>query len=329
VRVDPSTSRMAVLSFPRDLWVEISGTGSRQRINSAYRRDDPQRLVDTIYENFGVGIDHFIQVDFCAFKTLVDAVGGIAVPFEFPARDENTGLNVPTTGCFTFDGEHALAYVRSRKYQYENPPGSGEWEDDGTSDLGRISRQQDFLRRVLSAVLSAGPFNPSVASGLFEVAEEYVVTDDELSPQKLLEFAGVMRDVQPGAIPTYQIEASPRTIGGASVLEPEIAGQNMQAVLALFRGESSLEAAPEQVFSSTTVAGARPGASADTTDAGGDGVVDTTEADESFDDEAATTGATASGTGVEDPSVTTAPPIEGAPDSNTAGIVPPRDVECP
>ncbi|MFV0309573.1 MAG: LCP family protein, partial [Desertimonas sp.] len=248
VRVDPSTSRLAILSFPRDLWVEIAGTGSQQRINSAYRRDDPQRLVDTIYENFGIGVDHFIQVDFCAFKTLVDAVGGVAVPFEFPARDDNTGLNVPSTGCFTFDGEHALAYVRSRHYEYENPPGSGEWDQDGTSDLGRISRQQDFLRRVLSAVLSKGPLNPSVAGGLLEAAQKYVVTDPGLSPQRLMEFAGVLSEVEPGSIPTYQIEARPRTIGGADVLVPEIEGDNMQSILALFRGESSLGEAPDQIL---------------------------------------------------------------------------------
>ena len=76
-RVDPAAERVAVLSFPRDLYVTIAGTGNRARINSAYRRDEPQRLIDTIYENFGVGIDHFIQVDFCTFKTLVDAVGGV------------------------------------------------------------------------------------------------------------------------------------------------------------------------------------------------------------------------------------------------------------
>ena len=119
MRVDPSTKRAAVLSFPRDLWVKIAGRNSNNRINSAYVRDDPTRLLGTIYNNFGIEVDHFIQIDFCAFKTIVDGLGGVAVPFEYPARDKNTGLNVPTTGCFTFDGDHALAYVRSRKYQYQ------------------------------------------------------------------------------------------------------------------------------------------------------------------------------------------------------------------
>ena len=78
-RVDPANHRIAILSFPRDLYVTIAGSGNRSRINSAYQRDQPQRLIDTIYQNFGVGIDHFIQVDFCTFKTLVDAVGGVTV----------------------------------------------------------------------------------------------------------------------------------------------------------------------------------------------------------------------------------------------------------
>ena len=255
-RVDPAAGRVAVLSFPRDLYVTIADSGNKSRINSAYRRDEPQRLIDTIYENFGVVADHFIQVDFCTFKTLVDAVGGVTVPFEYPARDPNTGLNVPTAGCFTFDGDHALAYVRSRKYEYEDPPGSGDWHDDGTSDLGRISRQQDFLRRTLSSVLAKGLLNPSVAGGLIEAATSGdVVTDSGLSPAKLLEFAGVLRDVEPVAIPTYQIEAEPRRASGADVLEPRIDGDNMQAVLAMFRGETSLAEAPEQVFETTPTDG--------------------------------------------------------------------------
>ena len=252
LRVDPAASRVAVLSFPRDLYVTIAGAGNRARINTAYRRDEPQRIIDTIYENFGVGIDHFIQVDFCTFKTLVDAVGGVSVPFVYPARDEGSGLQVTEPGCFTFDGDHALAYVRSRHYEYEDPPGSGNWESDPSSDLGRISRQQDFLRRTLSSILVKGLLDPSVARGLIESATGGdVVTDPGLSLAKLMEFAGVMRNVQPGSIPTYQIEASGREVNGASVLEPQIDGDNMQAVLAMFRGETSLADAPVQVFETT------------------------------------------------------------------------------
>jgi len=296
LRVDPAAKRVAVLSFPRDLYVTIAGSGNRARINSAYRRDEPQTLIDTIYENFGVGTDHFIQVDFCTFKTLVDAVGGVTVPFEFAAKDPNTGLNVPEPGCFTFDGDHALAYVRSRKYQYEDPVGSGEWKTDGTSDLGRVSRQQDFLRRTLASVLAKGLLNPSVARGLIESATGGdVVTSSELSLAKLMEFAGVLRDVQAASIPSYQIEAVGKEIGGASVLEPRIEGDNMQAVLAMFRGETSLADAPVQSFDPTTTPAPRP-----------------------------------DGAPTSDPATaTTAPPAElTGPEEYNVGIVPPRDVQC-
>ncbi|MGH9272467.1 MAG: LCP family protein, partial [Ilumatobacteraceae bacterium] len=305
-RVDPAASRVAVLSFPRDLYVTIAGSDNRARINTAYRRDEPQLLINTIYENFSIGIDHFIQVDFCTFKTLVDAVGGVTVPFEYPARDEGSGLEVLQTGCYTFNGDHALAYVRSRKYEYEDPPGSGNWERDVTSDLGRISRQQDFLRRTLASVLSKGLLDPSVARGLIESATGgNVVTDPGLSVAKLMEFAGVMRDVQPGGIPTYQIEAVGReTTSGADVLEPQLDGDNMQAVLAMFRGETSLGEAPVQEFATTTTPDTRPGATPATSS--------TTST---------TVAAASSGT-------TLPPPPDGAPEENTFGIVPPRDETC-
>jgi LCP family protein required for cell wall assembly len=302
-RVDPAADRVAVLSFPRDLYVKIAGSNSRSRINSAYRRDDPQRLINTIYQNFGIGIDHYIQVDFCTFKTLVDAVGGVTVPFAYPARDPNTGLDVPTTGCYTFNGDHALAYVRSRHYEYEDPPGSGNWKEDPTSDLGRISRQQDFLRRTLSSVLAKGFLNPSVARGMISAATGgNVVTDNNLTLAKLMEFAGVLRDVKPDNIPSYQIEAVGRTIGGAAVLEPRIDGENMQAVLAMFRGDTSLADAPVQSFEPTTPAPTRTEAST-------------------------ATGATVPPTTPAAPATTAAAPT--GPAENNIGIVPPRDVECP
>jgi LCP family protein required for cell wall assembly len=323
LRVDPEADRVAVLSFPRDLYVDIAGSGSKSRINSAYRRDDPQRLIDTIFEDFGVSIDHYIQVDFCAFKTLVDAVGGVEVPFEYPARDANTGLNVTAPGCFTFDGEHALAYVRSRHYEYEETPGSGDWQEDPSSDLGRISRQQDFIRRTLSSILDEGPLNPRVARGLIRAATEYVVTDRNLTAVRMLEFAGVMNDVDPASILTYQIEASDRNVNGAAVLVPNTDGENMRAILAMFRGETSLADAPTQVFDDTTTAVPRGSTTT---------VAPAVSADVSASN-ASTTVASAPET-----TAGTAPPADEAvvessappdgPQQNQVGIVPPRDVTC-
>jgi LCP family protein required for cell wall assembly len=248
-RVDPGTSQVAVLSFPRDLWVTIDGKATQQRISSVYERDNPQRLIDTIYDNFGIVTDHFLQVDFCAFKTLVDAVGGVTIPFSTALRDESTGLAVPGPGCYTLDGDHALAYVRSRKLETSTP--GGDWIVDPTADLGRISRQQDFMLRTLDQLVDSGAFEPGVVARLLETVSEYIVTDPDLTPHRMLELAGVLSQGDPATIATFQIEAAAKTIQGNAVLEPRLDSANMRAILAVFRGESASAGTTEGASEST------------------------------------------------------------------------------
>ena len=250
MRVDPSSRQAAVLSFPRDLWVKIPGKG-KGRINSAYIRNDYTLLAQTIYDNFDIEVDHYIQVDFCAFKRIVDAVGGVTVPFKTRILDKNVGLDI-AAGCHTFSGDEALAYARSRhlKWMDEN----GKTHEDGTSDLGRISRQQDFLRRTLQAALDKGVFNPGVARALIESLQTDIVTEAGFSVNDMLKFAGVLHDVDPSGIRTYQIEASGMMVSGNAVLDPRIKGDNMVAILTIFRGQAPLAGAPEQAFETTTTA---------------------------------------------------------------------------
>jgi len=69
-RVDAAGERVDLLSLPRDLWVPIAGTGQRQRINTAYG-EGRQQLIDTIEQDFGLAINHYVEVDFSGFKQLV------------------------------------------------------------------------------------------------------------------------------------------------------------------------------------------------------------------------------------------------------------------
>jgi LCP family protein required for cell wall assembly len=272
MRVDPTTSQAAVLSFPRDLWVKIPGKG-KNRINSAYVKDDYSLLAQTLYDNFGIFIDHYIQVDFCAFKRIVDAVGGVAVPFETPIIDKNVGINITEAGCHTFSGDEALAYVRSRHLKWVDE--NGQAHEDAASDLGRISRQQDFLRRVLQSALDKGLFDPAVAQALIKSLQTDIVTEKGFTLNDMLKFAGVMHDVDPAGINTYQIEASRLIVSGNDVLEPKVTGENMQSILAIFQGKTSLSGAPVQVFETTTTS-AGPGGTTSTTTTTIAGVVTTT-----------------------------------------------------
>ncbi len=262
IRLDPATQRSAVLSFPRDLWVKIPGHGT-QRINGAYRRDEPQLLIDTIQAEFDVPIDHFIQIDFCAFERLVKAIGGVSVPLQYPVRDDSTGLNVLEAGCHSFDGDEALKYVRSRHFEYMDA--NGEWHEDPSSDLGRIARQQDFLRRTLTAALKQGILKPKIISSLYASYRDDIVIDTGMTIDKMIEFVGVVRKVTASAIRTYQIEATGKRISGNAVLVWHKDSDNMQAILNIFRGLAPLADAPEQAFESTTTSSTLPRTTATTT----------------------------------------------------------------
>jgi LCP family protein required for cell wall assembly len=314
-RANPKTNELAVLSFPRDLYVEFP-SGRKNRINAAFKRDDPSELQEVLNLNFGVQIDHYIQIDFCAFRRLVQAVGGVEIPFQFPARDKPSNGNPPLflveqTGCVNLDGDTALAYVRSRHYQDEDPPGSGDWTSDPTSDFGRITRQQDFLRRVLAKVIDEGLYDPDVARALITANRNYIVTDPDLTVRRMLEFANALKNFDPAAVTTYRIDSSSHTTSdGAQVEIPQIKGDNMKAILAVFRGEATLASAPEQQLATTTTA--RPGTTTPSTTQ-------------------STTPATAPADAEEDTADSTGPtttlPVVAA-EENNVGVAPDRSVTC-
>jgi LCP family protein required for cell wall assembly len=157
LRVDPRDGSAKLLSIPRDSRVSVAPDGGMARINSAIAgADGPQNLVQTIKRNFGISIDNYVEVDFQSFRDLVEVLGGVPVYFATPVRDTNTGLIVATPGCVMLDPTQALAYaLPAFEYQVD-----GDWETDGTGDLGRITRQQDFIKRSLRRASDKGIRNP-------------------------------------------------------------------------------------------------------------------------------------------------------------------------
>jgi LCP family protein required for cell wall assembly len=219
VRVDPRAGTIDMVSFPRDLWLPIARTDGRERINTAYSFDDgPQRLIDTIKQNFGIDINHYIEVDFASFKGVVDAVGGIPMYFDRAMRDRNSGLVVESAGCVTLDGTQALAFTRARHLQYLDS--RGNWVDDPTGDLGRISRQQVFMRELVDrAAASTDGYDLKTMNDLLSSIAPNLNVDEGLDPGKLInlpkqfkEFAG--ENLRTHTLPVEQFE----TAGGASVL---------------------------------------------------------------------------------------------------------------
>ena len=237
LRIDPAAHRAAILWFPRDLWVAVPGRGD-QRITSTYLREDSTLLAQTIYDNFGVTVDHHIQIDFCAFTHIIDAIDGIAIPFIAPVQDRHVGLEIPAAGCHTFDGDEALAYMRSRHLQQLDADGT--WQEDPTGDFGRIARQQDVLRRVLATALERGLLEPDVARALIEALQTYVVRDRNLTIDDLLSLADALRHLDREGSVQYQVDSTAVAIGGNIVLRPLIDTPEMRSILATFRGEAAL-----------------------------------------------------------------------------------------
>jgi LCP family protein required for cell wall assembly len=240
--VDERSGGVALLSLPRDLWVEIGDTGRESRINQAFLVGGPATLIDTIEGQFDIPIHHYVNVDFAGFQGLVSAVGSVDVYFETPARDWNvnarpeprsqTGFLMETAGCQSLDPGTALAYVRSRYYQTQAE--DGRWVTDPTSDLGRIRRQQDFLRRVLKRAIDLGARNPFVLRDLIDTGLENVAIDQALTPQLLLDLGMAYRGFDPDQLQTYSFPAVDGQVGRNRVLLPQV--DQADGLLELFRG---------------------------------------------------------------------------------------------
>ena len=233
-RIDPRTNEARILSFPRDLWVDIPGHG-RQRINTAiqYGADGgPSLLIKTIKENFGIDVNHYLQVNFAGFKSLVKQIGGVYVYISTPVRDFRSGLNQPTAGCVLLDQDQALAYARSRHLQYQKD--NGRWVGDPTSDLGRIKRQQDFTRRVIERAISKGAKNPATLAKMVNTGAKSLTLDPFTKPKDLINLGRAFKSYDPQTLVTDNLPVTDAVRGGAQVLD--LIEADAEPILAQYRG---------------------------------------------------------------------------------------------
>ena len=240
IRVNPIDNQAAVISFPRDMWVTQAGSTRRGRINTNFDKKNPNRLIRTIKENFGISVDHYVNIDFCAFKEVIDAVGGVRVPFANKARDKRTGFKVLKANvCYTFEGDLALAYMRSRHYQWYDPA-LQKWRTDPSSDWGRIARQQDFMRRLVKKALDKARSNPRVATGILNAALKNVITDDRLNALTVLQLGQAMKNFDANTMGSYTMPGIGQVVDKASVIMPDFESEESKKILSVFQGKASL-----------------------------------------------------------------------------------------
>src|SRR5690606_2188475 len=195
VHVSDSPRRVTVISFPRDLMLEVpsctreDGTEasamSKQQLNSLYAHAGLSCVAKTIGEVSGFPVGFAAKLSFDGVIEMTNAIGGVDVCVAEPGlSDEHTGLNLPA-GIHTVQGLDALQFLRTRH-------GVGD-----ESDLARISNQQQYMSRLAKKILSADVLgDPAAVLRLANAVAENIVPSEELSdPLRLAQLALAIRGV--------------------------------------------------------------------------------------------------------------------------------------
>ena len=255
LHVDPAEQRAAIISVPRDLYVPIANTSFSDRVNAAFALGGPDQLVATVQRALGITIHHYVQVDFSGFKDIVDTVGGVTMYVPYPARDSGSGLDLGRGGCWELDGNKGLSWVRSRQMEFLI---NGTWQADGRGDLGRIERQQDFIRRMMKKALSSGISNPLQLNRLIGVGVRDVTFDSALSTKDLTALGRRFSSLDPDKVVLRTLPTDPADIDGKSVLKLQTA--QAKPMIDLLNGKAAIDGTPTTVAGPTTTApaGAKP-----------------------------------------------------------------------
>jgi LCP family protein required for cell wall assembly len=146
VSVNSSKNTVSLLSFPRDLYVNIPYWGM-DRINTVMVRGGFPLMSDTMQSNFGFKPDYYVMTNFNGYKNIIDSLEGIDVNAAQPLYDkcdlpnqDKYGKCTVQPGVVHMDGETALWYVRSRY---------------SSSDFDRMRRAQEEIQGVFNKILTA------------------------------------------------------------------------------------------------------------------------------------------------------------------------------
>ena len=224
VMLDTDNKDVSLLSVPRDTRVKIPGYGW-DKINHAFAFGGHKLTQETTEQLLGIRINNYVMIDFKGFKGLVDAIGGVDIEVEKPMSyyDEWDGFTIDLApGMQHMDGEKAIQYVRYR---------------DEEGDIGRIKRQQKFLRAVYDKVTSV-EIIPKLPA-LVEQANKMLDTD--LSLGDMMDLAQALHGMMEkhGGLHAAMVPGLPEYIDGISYWIPDIT--DLRAQMAEMQGAEMTE----------------------------------------------------------------------------------------
>lgn len=206
--LDPEKNQAALLSIPRDTRVKIKGYGY-DKINAAYAYGDRKLTQSTVESLIGAKIDHYIVIDVHGFTKIIDALGGVDIDVEKRMYyedpwDDDGGLYIDLQpGMQHMDGKTAITYVRYR---------------DEEGDIGRIRRQQKFMKAVMDKLVSPAiiPRLPSMVSAMYDAVET------DMSISELLSFMGTLQEAKNNGLKSEMLPGKPVYIDDISYWIPNI-----------------------------------------------------------------------------------------------------------
>ncbi|WP_462256224.1 LCP family protein [Megamonas funiformis] len=206
--LDPDKNQAALLSVPRDTRVKIKGYGF-DKINAAYAYGGRKLTQETIESLLNTHIDHYIKINVHGFTKIIDALGGIDIDVEKRMYyedpwDDDGGLYIDLQpGMQHMDGKTAITYVRYR---------------DEEGDIGRIKRQQNFMKAVMDKLVSPTiiPKLPAIVSAVSDSVET------DMSVSEILSFLGTLQDAKDNGLKSEMLPGKPVYIEGISYWVPDI-----------------------------------------------------------------------------------------------------------
>jgi LCP family protein required for cell wall assembly len=207
LHLDLSTNQVSILSLPRDLFVPNARIDGANKIDAALY-NGPSQLVAAIQEDFGIPINHYIELNFDTFADVVNVLGGIKMYFPMEVFDAYSGLYVRHPGCIELDGTRALQVVRARHLQIRYPGDSQDyrlWPQEALSDLARIRRDHEFLKVLADAVKARGIANPLTDQRLVTAVARYLTVDQGLTAGALLSLAEHFHGVSVSSVPELTV----------------------------------------------------------------------------------------------------------------------------
>jgi len=210
----PESGPTALVSLPRDTYVDIPGHGGN-KLNAAFAWGGAPLLVRTVEGLTGLTVDHYAEIGMAGVKDVVDAVGGVRLCHDADVDDRDSHLTW-TAGCHEVDGAKALQFARMRKA-------------DPLGDIGRAQRQRQLVGAVLSKVDPKSlALHPSQQVSLVTAATSALTVDESSDVIDLARLALAFRaangaDGVRGTPPIASMDYRPGGVGSTVLLDPDTA----------------------------------------------------------------------------------------------------------